>query len=611
MCGIIGIAGQGQVTDRLIDGLKRLEYRGYDSSGIAVLTNGSLDRRRAEGKIRNLEAKISKEAMEGQIGIAHTRWATHGAPTENNAHPHRSGRVAVVHNGIIENYLELRAELSATREFISDTDTEVVAHLVDIELAKGLSPKDAFSATLKRLKGAYAFGLIIDDNPNEIYCARAGSPLALGIGPDGTEHFLGSDAMAMAQLTSQLIYLEEGDWAILRPLGYEIFDENDAPVTRDITVIKGGPAIAEKGKYPHFMVKEIYEQPEIITRTLTHYLNPERTAPVQGTSLAPALDFTKFDRVILIACGTAYYAGAVAKYWFEQIAGLAVDIDVASEFRYRRPVLNEKSLFVAISQSGETADTLAALRYCKENGLTTAALVNVMTSTMAREADIAMPILAGPEIGVASTKAFTAQLTALASLSLSAAQSRGTKSDAEISRLTAELISVPRLITEALELDTVIAEMSKTLAPARSAFYLGRGAQVPIAFEGALKIKEIAYIHAEGYAAGELKHGPIALIEEGTPVIVLAPMDELYEKTVSNLQEVASRGARVTLVTDEEGAKTGAAMADDLIVIPTSDPFIAPLLTTVVMQLLAYHTAVALGTDVDQPRNLAKSVTVE
>jgi len=611
MCGIIGIAGQGQVTDRLIDGLKRLEYRGYDSSGIAVLTNGSLDRRRAEGKIRNLEAKISKEAMEGQIGIAHTRWATHGAPTENNAHPHRSGRVAVVHNGIIENYLELRAELSATREFISDTDTEVVAHLVDIELAKGLSPKDAFSATLKRLKGAYAFGLIIDDNPNEIYCARAGSPLALGIGPDGTEHFLGSDAMAMAQLTSQLIYLEEGDWAILRPLGYEIFDENDAPVTRDITVIKGGPAIAEKGKYPHFMVKEIYEQPEIITRTLTHYLNPERTAPVQGTSLAPALDFTKFDRVILIACGTAYYAGAVAKYWFEQIAGLAVDIDVASEFRYRRPVLNEKSLFVAISQSGETADTLAALRYCKENGLTTAALVNVMTSTMAREADIAMPILAGPEIGVASTKAFTAQLTALASLSLSAAQSRGTKSDAEISRLAAELISVPRLITEALELDTVIAEMSKTLAPARSAFYLGRGAQVPIAFEGALKIKEIAYIHAEGYAAGELKHGPIALIEEGTPVIVLAPMDELYEKTVSNLQEVASRGARVTLVTDEEGAKTGAAMADDLIVIPTSDPFIAPLLTTVVMQLLAYHTAVALGTDVDQPRNLAKSVTVE
>ena len=611
MCGIIGIAGQDKVTDRLIDGLKRLEYRGYDSSGIAVLTDGSLDRRRAKGKIRNLEAKISGDVMEGQIGIAHTRWATHGAPTENNAHPHRSGRVAVVHNGIIENYLELREELSATREFLSDTDTEVVAHLVDIELAKGLSPRDAFSATLKRLKGAYAFGLIIDDNPNEIYCARAGSPLALGIGPNGNEHYLGSDAMAMAQLTNKLIYLEEGDWAILRPDVYEIFDENDAPVTRDITLIKGGPAVAEKGKYPHFMVKEIYEQPEIITRTLSHYLNADRTRPVDGPTLAPALDFTKFDRVILIACGTAYYAGAVAKYWLEQVAGLAVDIDVASEFRYRRPVLNERSLFVAISQSGETADTLAALRYCKENGLTTAALVNVMTSTMAREADIAMPILAGPEIGVASTKAFTAQLTALAALSLSAAQARGTISDDEVARLTKELVSVPRLVTEALELDTVIAEMSKTLAPARSAFYLGRGAQVPIAFEGALKIKEIAYIHAEGYAAGELKHGPIALIEDGTPVIVLAPMDELYEKTVSNLQEVASRGARVTLVTDAEGAKTGAGMADDLIVIPTSDPFIAPLLTTVAMQLLAYHTAVALGTDVDQPRNLAKSVTVE
>ena len=610
MCGIIGIAGRTDVTDRLIDGLKRLEYRGYDSSGIAVLTGGELGRRRAEGKIRHLEAKISKESLDGQIGIAHTRWATHGAPNESNAHPHRSGRVAVVHNGIIENYLELREELS-TREFASDTDTEVVAHLVDIELAKGASPREAFSATLKRLKGAYAFGLIIDDNPEEIFCARAGSPLALGIGPGGKEHFLGSDAMAMAQLTSELIYLEEGDWAILRPESYEIFDENDTPVTRDITVIKGGPAIAEKGKYSHFMLKEIYEQPEIITRTLTHYLDEKRTRPLRGTDHQAALNFTKFDRVILIACGTAYYAGAVAKYWFEQVAGLAVDIDVASEFRYRRPVLDERSLFVAISQSGETADTLAALRYCKENGLTTAALVNVMTSTMAREADIAMPIHAGPEIGVASTKAFTAQLTALGALALSAAQARGTISDKELLRLTSELVSVPRLVSEALELDAPIAKISKTLAPARSAFYLGRGAQVPIAFEGALKIKEIAYIHAEGYAAGELKHGPIALIEDGTPVIVLAPMDELYEKTVSNLQEVASRGARVTLVTDAAGAKVGASMADDLIVVPSSDPFIAPLLTTVAMQLLAYHTAVALGTDVDQPRNLAKSVTVE
>ena len=555
MCGIIGIVGRSQVTDRLIDGLKRLEYRGYDSSGIAVLTDGKLGRRRAEGKIKQLEARIGEKALDGQVGIAHTRWATHGVPNKANAHPHRSGRVAVVHNGIIENYLELREELAGKRKFSSDTDTEVVAHLVDIELAKGSPPREAFANALKRLKGAYAFGLIIDDNPNEIYCARAGSPLALGIGPDGQEHFLGSDAMAMAQLTSQLVYLEEGDWAIIRPDGYEIFDENDKPVTRDITVIEGGPAIAEKGQYPHFMLKEIYEQPEIITHTLTHYLDEKRTRPIRASDISPALDFTQFDRVILIACGTAYYAGAVAKYWFEQVAGLAVDIDVASEFRYRRPVLSEKSLFVAISQSGETADTLAALRYCKENGLTTATLVNVMTSSMAREADIAMPIHAGPEIGVASTKAFTAQLTALAALALSAAQSRGTISDKEILRHTAELLSLPRLVRETLELDEPISKIAKTLAPARSAFYLGRGAQVPIAFEGALKIKEIAYIHAEGYAAGELKHGPIALIEKGTPVIVLAPMDDLYEKTVSNLQEVASRGARVTLVTDAAGRK--------------------------------------------------------
>jgi len=611
MCGIIGIAGHGTVTYRLLDGLKRLEYRGYDSSGIAVLTDGALDRRRAEGKIKQLEERIGEENVDGQIGIAHTRWATHGVPNKANAHPHRAGRVAVVHNGIIENYLELREKLSGKREFQSDTDTEVVAHLVDIELDKGASPRKAFAAVLKRLKGAYAFGLIIDNNPDEIYCARAGSPLALGIGPDGQEHFLGSDATALVQLTSRLIYLEEGDWAIIRPDGYEIFDENDNAVTREITVIEGGPAISEKGQYPHFMLKEIYEQPDIITHTLTHYLDAQRTRPIRATDLSPALDFTQFDRVILIACGTAYYAGAVAKYWFEQVAGLAVDIDVASEFRYRRPVLSDKSLFVAISQSGETADTLAALRYCKENGLTTATLVNVMTSSMAREADIAMPIHAGPEIGVASTKAFTAQLTALAALALSAAQSRGAISDEEILRHTAELLSLPRLVTETLELDEKIANIANILAPARSAFYLGRGAQVPIAFEGALKIKEIAYIHAEGYAAGELKHGPIALIEEGTPVIVLAPMDDLYEKTVSNLQEVASRGARVTLVTDAAGAKSGADMANDLIIVPSSAPFIAPLLTTVAMQLLAYHTAVALGTDVDQPRNLAKSVTVE
>ncbi len=605
MCGIIGIAGHGAVTERLLDGLKRLEYRGYDSSGIAVLTKGQLERRRAEGKIKNLEVRIGNEPLDGQIGIAHTRWATHGVPNEINAHPHQSGRVAVVHNGIIENFLELRESLAGERTFETETDTEVVAHLMDIELAKGHSPRDAFATTLKQLKGAYAFGLIIDENPNEIYCARAGSPLALGIGDK--EHYLGSDAMAMAQLTNKLIYLEEGDWAIIRPEDYEIFDENDTPVERETTIISGGPAMAEKGNFPHFMLKEIYEQPDTVTNTLTNYLDDLRQRP----DMPAELDFKDFDRVIIIACGTAYYAGMVAKYWFEQVAELAVDIDVASEFRYRRPVLDKRSLFIAVSQSGETADTLAALRYCKDNGLKTAALVNVMTSTMAREADIALPIKAGPEIGVASTKAFTSQLTALAALSLAAAVARGKLSRAEDIRLTAELTSLPRKITDALELDGHIKGIASELAKASSAFYLGRGSQVPIALEGALKLKEISYIHAEGYAAGELKHGPIALIEDGTPVIILAPYDELFEKTISNLQEVASRGARITLITDSVGAEAAGQMAADMIVIPTSDPFIAPIMTTIAVQLLSYHAAVHLGTDVDQPRNLAKSVTVE
>lgn len=605
MCGIIGITGHTDVTDRLVEGLKRLEYRGYDSSGIAVLNNGQLSRGRAEGKIKNLEAYISEFPLDGQSGIAHTRWATHGVPNETNAHPHKSGRVAVVHNGIIENFLELRESLKGQREFKTETDTEVVAHLVDVELSNGKSPKEAFSATLKKLHGAYAFGLIIDGVENEIFCARAGSPLAIGIGD--SEHYLGSDAMAMAQLTNRLIYLEEGDWAIIRPDGYEVFDSKDNPVTREITIISGGPAMAEKGNYRHFMLKEIYEQPETVTRTLANYVDEFRLS----ANIPESVDFKEFDRVIIIACGTACYAGMVAKYWFEQIAGLAVDIDVASEFRYRRPVLGERSLFLAVSQSGETADTLAALRYCKEAGLKTAALVNVMTSTMAREADIALPINAGPEIGVASTKAFTSQLTALAALALSAAVSRGSLSREGEIRLTRELIRLPRKISDALELDKHIEELAFELSKSKSAFYLGRGSQVPIAFEGALKLKEISYIHAEGYAAGELKHGPIALIEDGTPVIVLAPYDELFEKTISNLQEVASRGARITLITDETGAKSASTMAADMIIVPSGDSFVAPILTTIAIQMLAYHTAVHLGTDVDQPRNLAKSVTVE
>ena len=604
MCGIIGIVGSSDVTERLVDGLKRLEYRGYDSSGVAVLDKGKLIRQRAEGKIKGLEAKLKTDHVDGQTGIAHTRWATHGVPNETNAHPHFSGRVGVVHNGIIENFLDIRAELNH-REFRTETDTEVVSHLVDEALGKGLGPKDAFSESLKKLKGAYAFGVIIDDHPDHIYCARSGSPLALGIG-DG-EMYLGSDAMALAQLTSKLIYLEEGDWAILTPTGYEIYDLDDNKVEREITVLTGGPAMAEKGNYRHFMLKEMYEQPETIGRTLSNYIDEYRLA----ANVPAELNFAEFDRIIIIACGTACYAGMVAKYWFEQAAGLAVDVDIASEFRYRKPVLSPKSLFIAVSQSGETADTLAALRYCKEAGVKTAALVNVMTSTMAREADIALPINAGPEIGVASTKAFTSQLTALAALALAAGTAREVISAKDQKRMANALIKTPRHVNQALRLDKQIEAMAFDFSKSKSAFYLGRGSQVPIAFEGALKLKEISYIHAEGYAAGELKHGPIALIEDGTPVIVLAPFDRLFEKTISNLQEVASRGAHIILITDEEGASHAKSMADNMIVLPTCDDFVAPIITTIAVQLLAYHTAVHLGTDVDQPRNLAKSVTVE
>lgn len=604
MCGIIGIVGNSTVTERLVDGLKRLEYRGYDSSGVAVLDNGTLIRQRAEGKIKGLEARLETEHVDGQIGIAHTRWATHGVPNETNSHPHFSGRVGVVHNGIIENFLEIREELSH-RTFNTETDTEVAAHLVDEYLGQGDAPIDAFSKALKKLKGAYAFGLIIDGHTDEVFCARAGSPLALGIGED--EMYLGSDAMALTQLTSNLIYLEEGDWAVLTPTTYQIYDRDDNKVEREITIIAGGPAMAEKGNYRHFMLKEMYEQPETIGRTLTNYIDEYRLA----SDMPEELDFSEIDRVIIIACGTACYAGMVAKYWFEQIAGVAVDVDIASEFRYRKPVLSPKSLFIAVSQSGETADTLAALRYCKEAGVKTAALVNVMTSTMAREADIALPINAGPEIGVASTKAFTSQLTALAALALAAATSRGIVTEETQNELATALIKTPRLVKQALRLDESIEAMAFEFSKSKSAFYLGRGSQVPIAFEGALKLKEISYIHAEGYAAGELKHGPIALIEDGTPVIVLAPYDELFEKTISNLQEVASRGAFIILITDATGAGHARDMADEIIVLPTAHKFVAPIISTIAIQLLAYHTAVHLGTDVDQPRNLAKSVTVE
>lgn len=604
MCGIIGIAGRSRVTNRLVDGLKRLEYRGYDSSGIAVLSGGVLDRRRAKGKIKNLEAKLSEQALDGEVGIAHTRWATHGVPNETNAHPHFAGNVGVVHNGIIENYQDIRNDLSH-RDFVTETDTEVVAHLVDEALNNGLSPRDAFSTSLKKLTGAYALGLIFNGQADTLYAARAGSPLAIGLG-DG-EMYIGSDALALARLTSQLVYLEEGDWAVLTPEGYEIFDENDNPVTRDVTEIKGAMAMADKGDYDHFMLKEIYEQPETVLKTLANYVNTERTQ----VTLPDALDFTAIDRVIIIACGTACYAGEVAKYWFEQIAGIPVDVDVASEFRYRNPVLSPKSLFIAVSQSGETADTLAALRYCKEAGLKTAALVNVMTSTMAREADIAVPISAGPEIGVASTKAFTSQLMALASIVIGAAKARGKIDVAKETEMVGALVGLSDIVVEALKQDPQILEVARLFGDANSAFYLARGQNVPIACEGALKIKEISYIHAEGYAAGELKHGPIALIEDGTPVVVVAPEDALFEKTVSNMQEVAARGAKIMLITDEKGAEIAAHMADATITMPTSPGFTTPIIMSVAVQLLAYHAAVLRGTDVDQPRNLAKSVTVE
>jgi len=605
MCGIVGIVGTSQVTERLVDGLKRLEYRGYDSSGIAVLKGAVLNRARAEGKIKALEARLEEKHVDGEIGIAHTRWATHGMPNKTNAHPHISGRVAVVHNGIIENFIELREQLSKTRKFETETDTEVVAHLVDDALSQGLTPKKAFCESIKKLRGAYALSLIIDGHDGEMFVARSGSPLAIGVGDK--EMYAGSDAMALAQLTTQLIYLEEGDWAILSKDSYDIFDEQDRPVERPITIISGGPAMAEKGNYRHFMLKEVYEQPETIGRTLSNYIDEFRVK----ADLPEALSFSNIDRVIIVACGTASYAAMVAKYWFEQYAGLAVDIDIASEFRYRKPVLMKNSLFIAVSQSGETADTLAALRYCKAAGIKTAALVNVMTSTMAREADIALPINAGPEIGVASTKAFTSQLTALAALTLAAGRARGLLNADQEAELAKALIQTPRLVSEALKLDPKIEAMSYDLSKHSSAFYLGRGPHVPIAFEGALKLKEISYIHAEGYAAGELKHGPIALIEDGTPVIVIAPMDDLFEKTISNLQEVASRGAHILLITDEAGASHAGQLANELLVLPRSHAFTAPIVMSIAMQLLAYHAAVHLGTDVDQPRNLAKSVTVE
>jgi glucosamine--fructose-6-phosphate aminotransferase (isomerizing) len=613
MCGIIGIIGNSDAAPRLLESLRRLEYRGYDSAGIAVQTANGPERRRAEGKIRNLEAVIDKEPLSGHVGIGHTRWATHGAPSLRNAHPHSAGRVSVVHNGIIENFAELKSELKAKgHEFSSDTDTEVIAHLLDEALDTGATPKDAFKGVLDRLHGAYALAILVKDEAELLLGARRGSPLVVGWGEDG-EMFLGSDALAVGPFTQRVTYLEEGDWTLVTRGGAQVFDAKGSLVNRPLTHVSASAALVEKGSYRHFMEKEVHEQPESCQRTLSAYLDP--VAASVREDIKAAIDFGEIARIQIIACGTAYYAGSIARYAFEKLAGLPVDVEVASEFRYRSPAVTPGTLAIAVSQSGETADTLAALRWCQSQGLKTAALVNVHSSTMAREADILWPTHAGPEIGVASTKAFTSQLSALLALCVCAARQRGKITAHDEAHLVRTLLEAPGLIAEALKMDAEISRMTYDLSKARDVIYLGRGTMYPLALEGALKLKEISYIHAEGYAAGELKHGPIALIDENTPVVVIAPDDELFEKTASNVQEVAARGGRVVMITDvpeKVPALSGdAARTLKIIRNPACDPFIAPLIYSVPIQLLAYHTAVHKGTDVDQPRNLAKSVTVE
>lgn len=608
MCGIVGILGRGPVADQLVHSLKRLEYRGYDSAGVATLEGGHLERRRAEGKLKNLEARLKSTPLQGHLGIGHTRWATHGKPTENNAHPHTARRVAVVHNGIIENFRELRQQLEkAGAIFSSDTDTEVVAHLVDGYLSKGLSPAEAVKATLPRLRGAFALAFIFDGNDDLLIGARKGSPLAVGYG-DG-EMYLGSDAIALAPLTDTISYLEDGDWVVLDRSGCEVHDEHGVVVKRE--VIKSGASsfLVDKANYRHFMAKEIHEQPEVVSHTLARMVDmaSERVA----LPVALPFDLRDVQRVVITACGTASYAGFVARYWLEQFARLPVELDVASEFRYRQAPLRKGDLAIFISQSGETADTLAALRYAKAQGAHTLSVVNVTTSTIARESEVVLQTLAGPEIGVASTKAFTCQLMVLAALAIAAGSARGELSVEDEIKLVRSLVEVPRLMAAALASEPQIERLARDIAKSRDVLYLGRGTSYPLALEGALKLKEISYIHAEGYAAGELKHGPIALIDENMPVVVIAPFDRVFEKTVSNMQEVAARGGRIILMTDAKGAAEATVDSLVTIIMPDMAASFTPLVYAVPVQLLAYHTAVVMGTDVDQPRNLAKSVTVE
>ncbi len=608
MCGIVGMLGKGPVAPLLVDALKRLEYRGYDSAGIATLEHGHINRRRAEGKLRNLEQKLQGEPLDGTIGIGHTRWATHGAPIERNAHPHATRDIALVHNGIIENFRELKDELvAAGAVFESDTDTEVVAQLIQKALDEGARPEDAVSKSLQRLTGAFSLAILFRGEKDMIIAARRGSPLAIGHGEG--EMYLGSDAIALAPFTEKVTYLEDGDWAVLTRGGVSIRDENGDPVQRPTVRTLASTLLVDRGNHRHFMAKEIHEQPEVVGHSLAHYLDfgNGRTALPESFDI----DFALLDRLTITACGTAYYAGLVAKYWFERFARLPVDIDIASEFRYREQPLTSNGLSIVVSQSGETADTLASLRYAKSQGQRVAAVVNVRESTIAREADYVLPTLAGPEIGVASTKAFTSQLSVLVCLAVAAGRARGNLSEADEQKLVRALSEVPRLMGEALRLEGRVEALARELAPAKDVLYLGRGTSYPLSLEGALKLKEISYIHAEGYAAGELKHGPIALIDEHMPVIVIAPYDHIFEKTVSNMQEVAARGGRIILVTDQKGAEAAAIDTMETLIMPEMPATVTPLVYAIPVQMLAYHTAVHLGTDVDQPRNLAKSVTVE
>ncbi len=607
MCGIIGIAGKEAVADRLVDGLRRMEYRGYDSAGVCTVEGGQLVRRRAEGKLNNLVKELAVNPAPGLIGIAHTRWATHGAPTTSNAHPHATGEVALVHNGIIENFKTLRDALIARgRTFESETDTEVVAHLVSEQVEAGLAPADAVKAVLPMLRGAFALAIAFRQHPDLLIGARLGSPLVVGYG-DG-EIYLGSDALALAPLTQKIAYLDEGDWVIITRDSAQIFDKDNNPTTREITTSGVSAAAIEKGNYRHYMQKEIFEQPTVVAQTLSSYIRP-----VEQQVALPQMDFdlSTINRITIVACGTSFYAGMVAKYWFETFARVPVDLDVASEFRYRDPVLEAGGLALFISQSGETADTLAALRHSREQGQKIAVVVNVPTSSMAREADLLLPTHAGPEIGVASTKAFTCQLAVLAALAAHLAVAKGKMSRAEEQEVVRHLIEAPAALNAALAHDEDIAAMAHLIAPARDVLYLGRGPDYPLALEGALKLKEISYIHAEGYASGEMKHGPIALIDEAVPVIVIAPSGPLFEKTVSNMQEVRARGGKVVLISDAAGIHEAGEGCMATIEMPQVHPLIAPLVYAVPVQLLAYHVACAKGTDVDQPRNLAKSVTVE